>query len=587
MSKSDNEGKIVISEKYVDALIRSLAAHPYLWAFAVCMFINPFYLGAEENVPSNALYIETLLVLAAGYFVIYRLYRNSVYSKNICGILAVAFTAADFVLLKIYANQPTKGIYMLLGGCAIIFLLYYFSRTKNFSMQLNSLLILALSFMVKFYYVYYTSVYTRQNDVHKFGGEDGHAAYIEYILYNHKLPDFDVREVWQFCHPPLHHIICAVWIEINENILGVGYNPARESLQTLTLFYSMAIMITAYKIFRHFKLEGFALYVPMIIVAFHPAFILMSGAINNDVLSVVFMMGAILCTLKWYENQTFKGILKIALCIGLGMMTKLTAALVAPPIAVVFLIVFVRKFKTDGKKLFAQFASFAVVCVPLGLWFEIKNYIKYKVPITYVQEMSENVTQYIGDQSFFSRITDFSSSQFDSVFEQWLSYSDSGEAISYNEYNPLVTLLKNSLFGEAIDESNFLGDSYMLAICRIFFWLAAVLALICFAMMIVTMFRKSCGMDAAQKTLFGGFYLVMMVNFYKMAHDYPFTCTMNFRYITPTVIVTTLFLGISIRDMSSKNKVGNVASLALSAAALIFAAISVMVYIVVCYPNLQ
>ncbi|MCD8095902.1 MAG: glycosyltransferase family 39 protein [Ruminococcus sp.] len=587
MSKSDNEGKIVISEKYVDALIRSLAAHPYLWALAVCMFINPFYLGAEENVPSNALYIETLLVLAAGYFVIYRLYRNSVYSKNICGILAVAFIAADFVLLKIYANQPTKGIYMLLGGCAIIFLLYYFSRTKNFSMQLNSLLILALSFMVKFYYVYYTSVYTRQNDVHKFGGEDGHAAYIEYILYNHKLPDFDIREVWQFCHPPLHHIICAVWIEISENILGVGYNPARESLQTLTLFYSMAIMITAYKIFRHFKLEGFALYVPMIIVAFHPAFILMSGAINNDVLSVVFMMGAILCTLKWYENQTFKGILKIALCIGLGMMTKLTAALVAPPIAVVFLIVFVRKFKTDGKKLFAQFASFAVVCVPLGLWFEIKNYIKYKVPITYVQEMSENVTQYIGDQSFFSRITDFSSSQFDSVFEQWLSYSDSGEAISYNEYNPLVTLLKNSLFGEAIDESNFLGDSYMLAICRIFFWLAAVLALICFAMMIVTMFRKSCGMDTAQKTLFGGFYLMMMVNFYKMAHDYPFTCTMNFRYITPTVIVTTLFLGISIRDMSSKNKVGNVASLALSAAALIFAAISVMVYIVVCYPNLQ
>ncbi len=571
----------------IDSIIESLAAHPYLWAFAVCLLIHPFYLGSEENVPNNAMLIEALLVLAVGFWAIYRLYKGELLGKKGAAAIAVLYLCLDLLAAKIYSQFSTKGMWLLLGGFILVFLLYFLSDSKKYMEQVNSLLILALSFFVKFFYVYYTSVYTRQNDVHKFGGENGHAAYIEYILYNHKLPDFDVRDVWQFCHPPLHHTICAIWIEINENIFGIGYNQARESLQTLTLFYAMAITITAYRIFKHFKLSGMALYVPTIIVAFHPAFILMSGAINNDVLSVVFIMGAILCTLKWYDNQTFFGILKIALCIGLGMMTKLTAALVAIPIAIVFLVVFIKKLRTNGLRLFAQYFVFAVVCVPLGLWFEIKNYILYRVPITYVQEMSDTVTQYIGDQSFISRITDFSSSQFESVFEQWLSYDDNGNAISYNEYNPLVTLLKNSLFGESISEDTFGDNSYMLTLTKVFFWLAAAIAAICLIMMIVNMFRKRerCGLDGTQKALFGVFYLALIINFYKMANDYPFTCTMNFRYITPTVFIGAFFLGITIKQLRDRqSKLVDIASYTLSLASLIFAAISVIVYIVVCYP---
>ncbi|MBR1751289.1 MAG: glycosyltransferase family 39 protein, partial [Ruminococcus sp.] len=485
----------------------------------------------------------------------------------------------------------TKGVVMLLMGFAIIIAVYYFANTKKYKEQLNMFMLLAASFMMKFYYVYLSSCYTRQHDVHGFGGESGHAGYMEYILFNHKLPDFDVREVWQYCHPPLHHIICALWIDINENLLGIGHNPARESLQTLTLFYSMCIVITAYRILKQFDLKGAALYIPMIIIAFHPAFIMFSGSINNDVLSVAFMMGAFLCTIRWYRGQDFIDLMKIALCVGLGMMTKLSAALVAPPIAVVFLIVFIKKIKEQGSaaayNMITEFAVFGAVCVPLGLWFEIKNYVKYKVPITYVQEMPKNVTQFIGKQNFITRITDFSSKQFSSPFEQWLQVTESGERVGYNEYSPLVTLLKNSLYGEYINESNYglsiLPNSMM--ICKLFFWLGVVIAAVCFFLMIFNLSNK-CGLTPTEKTFFGSFYAMLMLNFYNMAKDYPFTCRMNFRYITPTVIIGAFFLGLTIKNLSSDEGKAELAVKTITTSvALLFALLSIIIFVFVCLPQ--
>ena len=582
MSKSPDESSLEISPRFTDRLVRALARHPYLCTLAVCLGIDPFYLGSIYNVPPNAMYIEVFMVFAAAFWIIHRISRKKALGKGITVLSAVVVSLLICAATLMYSRSEYKGLWMFVGGVLIMLLLYRFAKTDKYNEQLMSLLIMGIGFMLKFYYVFYSSCYTRQNDVHEFGGPNGHAAYMEYLLFNHKLPDFDVRTVWQFCHPPLHHIISALWIGVNEFVLGVGHNPARESLQTLSLFYSMTIMITSYRIFRHFRLKGLALYVPLGIVCFHPCFILFSGAINNDVLSVAFMIGAFLCTLRWYKRPELKEILKIALCVGLGMMTKLSAALVAPPIALVFLIVFIKRFKSDGKRLFGQFALFGLVCVPLGLWFEIKNYIKFRVPITYVQEMSRDSIQYIGDQRFLDRITDFSPKQFSSVFEQWL-----GPDADYNEHNPLIALLKNSLYSESIREKTFHYQPFYLSMARAFFWLAALLAAVCLVMMIFNIVTKS-GLDPVQKLFWASFYVMLVGNFYKMALDYPFTCTLNFRYITPTVIVGVFFAGISVRRMqdSGKEKALMLSKL-MAFAVFIFAVFSTLLYVQICLPEPQ
>ena len=243
-------------------------------------------------------------------------------------------------------------------------------------------------------------------------------------------------------------MISALWLWLSEHVFGISNAAAQESLQTLSLFYAMAIVITAYRILRHFRLEGMALYVPLAVVAFHPSFILFSGSINNDALSVVFILGAVLWTLKWYEKQTWEGIVKIALCIGLGMMTKLSAAMVAIPVAAVFLVVLARQLRQRNWRILGQLGGFAVICFPLGLWYPVRNLVRFGVPLTYVQEMPENSVQYLGEQLFLSRILDFSPHQVASVFEQWVQRTGG----SYNEYNPLIALLKNAMFGEYINE---------------------------------------------------------------------------------------------------------------------------------------
>lgn len=561
-----------------DGLIRLAGSHPYLCTLAVCLLLNAFSFGAIWNVTSNGLFAGFCAVYAAAAYGVYCKYKSGVYRKKQAELLAAIYLAIDLAAAALYSRSENKGLWLIAGGCAAVMLFYSFAKTDRFRMQLDSLLIMGTGFFIKYGYVLYTSIYSRQHDVGYFGGEDSHAGYIDYLLNNHRLPDFDVREVWQFCHPPLHHGICALWIYISENIFGVDYDRSRESLQTLTLFYSMCIIITSYKILRHFGLSGKALYAPLLIIAFHPAFIMFSGSINNDVLAAAFTMGAIYCALKWYDSPTVKNILKIALCIGLGMMTKLSAAVAAIPVALIFLIVFIREFRRSGGKLLGQFCIFGAVCVPLALWFEIKNYILYRVPVTYVQEMDKSELQYIGDQSFLSRITDFSPKQFKSVFEQWIWNGDPPQ--SYNEYNPIIAAMKNSLFGEYINESSFGQDKITVFICTVFFWLSVLLAALCLILGVMSLFRR-CRMSGIHKLFFASFYITMMINFYKMSADYPFTCTMNFRYITPTVTVSALFMGIFMQSFE-KSKGGVTANKAITALSLAFAVLSSYIFMTVC-----
>lgn len=563
---------------YLESFIKTLARHPYICAFIVCVGTTPFYFGSLENITHTAVMLEFLSLLIAGAFILYKRYISDSITKFSAICSFAIWACADLMGIHFYQQAQNKLKWHFIGGILLVLLFYAKYYCKDFKRQLNSFLIIGASSVLKFCYVMATSVYTRQNDIGDFNGDIGHAGYISYLLTNHSLLNSDVRDRWQFYHPPLHHAISAVWIYICDNFFHTGIDPARESLQSLTLFYSITIIITAYRILRHFKLEGMSLYIPLVIISFHPAFILLSGSVNNDVLSVALMMGAVICTLKWYENKTLKNILKIALCVGLGMMTKLSAALVAIPIAFIFLIVFIKNFKASGKKLFGQYAAFGIVCVPLALWYQIRNYINWNVPITYVQEMGKDSTQYLGDRSFISRITDFSFYQFQHCFEQWDWFDDNGQLLTYKEFNPLIAAFKNSLFGESIYEANF-AHGYMLSICKIFFWLGIIIAAAAFIAMVIVLIRKK-SMPFIGKSFFGAFYLVIMVNYYNMQKNYPFICTMNFRYITPTVIIGCLFTGVLLKNLKSENhKAAKAVTVTLSTAAVLFAGLSSWIYL--------
>lgn len=529
--------------------IELLATHPFICAFMACMLITPLCFGAGSNVPGPIVFAVAVVFAALSLVISYKLYKSKKFSKWRAKALAVSLIVFDILAVSQFGKSEYKSIliFFILMFLLVISKLYINKSVvdlNSISEKLNCFYIMSFGFLMKLSYILSTSVLSRQNDVHNFGGKNGHAAYIEYLLNNKHLPDFDVREVWQFYHPPLHHTICAGWIDFLENFCGVNHNLARESLQMLSLFYSTACLILVYKILRHFKLSGAALYVPLAIFAVHPSFLIFAGSINNDILSITFILAAILSTLKWYQNPSIKNILKIALAVGFGMMTKLSVGLIAPAIAFVFVVALIKN-RDKLLKFIKQYIIFGIVCCPLGLWWGIRNYIKFRVPINFVQRMDNNVSQYVGNIPFFERLTDFSSKQFSSVFEQWSSRG------TYNEYNPTIAMLKNSLFGESINENLFPDESIMYP--KILFVLGTILAVLSFIIMIIYLFRKNQGIKWEIKGFFMIIYFVLLGNYYVFCNSFAFTCTQNFRYIAPNLMIGVLSLGLMIKD-SQKNQ---------------------------------
>ena len=121
---------------------------------------------------------------------------------------------------------------------------------------LTKIIIIALFLLgifIKLYYINYTETWERQHDVISFGADEGHAAYIEYILNNKSLPDFDPREKWGFFQPPLHHIISAFVMDVSMKA-GLDIKRCQENTQIPTLIYMILLSVMSLYIFA--KLRG-------------------------------------------------------------------------------------------------------------------------------------------------------------------------------------------------------------------------------------------------------------------------------------------------------------------------------------------
>jgi len=568
----------------ISRIFGALASHSYITAFVICVLTVPLFYGAVDFTSRIAVpFIFVIYCISAAPVIVFQC-RKCGFDLKVAIPLIISAAGLGVFCLSYVWSEAQKLTMVLAAGIIISFILYFGFYREKFKRQFNSLLIFCISFAVKLSYVLGTSVYERQHDVNWFGSADevapGHLGYVSYLLYNHRLYDDKYTDISQYCHPPLHHAICAVWIKIVNGAFGVDMDRAVESVQVFPMFYSMTIIITAYKIFRHFKLDGVSLYVPLIITAFHPCFIFLGSLVNNDALAWAFTMGAVFLTLKWYKEPTTKNIIGIALCVGLGMMAKLSAALIAPPIAFVFLVVFFRNFKDSWKKLIGQFTVFGAICAPLGLWFPVRGLIRWGIPLTYVQELPE-MPQSIKGITFWERITDFSFKQVRNVYENWLWFDENDMPQSFNEHNPLIAILKNSIFGEFINGNNFASRQYMDKVAVVLFWLAAVIAAAAFVSIIVGTIRKGTA-DKVQNMFFVIFYIVLVGNLYSLSKNYAFVCSMNFRYLMPTVIIGSLFIGFVLQNTEKSGKTAaKVLTVSLASASVVFALLSSSIYFMV------
>ena len=436
-------------------------------------------------------------------------------------------------------------------------------------------LTLVLGFIFRLYDTHLTAYNISKHDLgytmgltsNKLGS--GHLGYIEYIARNEALPNFNPTTRWSFYNPPFFHICAAILLRV---FTGLGI-PEAESWELTQYLPCLAILfatIGMYKILKHFDIKGLPLWLGCVLVAFHPSLTYLSLALNNDAFSLMLTVWAIYFALKWYREPTTKSIVGVALCIGLGMMTKLTVALVAPPVALLFVVKFFKAKQYIPH--LKQFGVFSAICFPTGLFWSIRNMWLYDIPLTYVQALPEGSAQDVSGYSMWERFGFPAFSDFLRIDSSW----SRGTA----DHNLWSQTLRTSLFDDnaltwATETDKNVATFLMVASLILFVLLSVVTVIgLIRAKHVSPLLRVFVGLACG----------LLLLNFVKFCNDYPMTCTIHFRYITPVLLYGGLGLGLfwssSKKQLSAKIVVGLAAVLILSTSVL-----SAMLY-VNCLPPL-
>lgn len=429
-----------------------------------------------------------------------------------------------------FGNESVLFKWTCILAMVLVYIVILFVMTGGEITEDTVFLVLMAGLCIRAVYVVLTQVHLFQNDAGTMAPNyGGHLGYIYQFYSKGTLPSGDPRWFDQFYHPPLHHMLAGAWLKLNR-LLGRGGGGIDELLQSLTLFYAGCTLGFLNKIGIKMKISCRGRCMALGIIGFLPFGIMMSGAVNNDALMILFDVMALYFTLKWFEEPVMKNILLIALTIGCSMMTKLSGGLIAPAVAAVMLLR-VWKDRKEFRKYPAQFLGFAAVVFPLGLWYPVKNLIKFGIPITYVPRLGDNVAQYIGNYGIAQRLFGLRG-QFSTLH---IVLDNKQPDISYNIP---VSIIKFLTFGEGrYYKQNPIIEKLGTGM---FYFTMAILALALIGTLVWLFLRRD---NLHARLLSGLSLLVITVAYFKFCFDYPHVCTMHVRYIMLPVYLCFLGLG--------------------------------------------
>ncbi len=487
--------------------------------------------------------------------------------------LTLFFAFKPLVQVKEYsirAGVVAQSLTVLaLGVCGALCAYWFF--TKRLTAKRVLVLLLVAGYALRVGYMLYTGAATRQQDTYT-KNFDGHEAYAWTIFSTGKLPN---SNVYQFYHPPLNAMFQAGFMHFVSwicELLPFGeYVPSAflygkpdyitddmrwflySSCQVLSVLYSLAACVGMLKILKLFSFQGKMRLLLAALVVLFPRNVQFSGMLNNDGLAFALAIFALYFALKWQkQGKGFADILLCGLCVGLGMMTKLSSATVCLPIAGIFIFEFVDTIKKKENalgfwKMAFQYGTFLLVCAPLGLWFQIYAKVRFDQPFGYVFS-NLNHLLYTGDHSFVSRfILCFDPSEY---FGSLWCRPFNGNYYLFNY------ALRSAIFGEF---SYWQGEGFaVLSVVAAYAFCAALFVALVY--IFVSWWKNRSRSRVLGGKLQGGrvalnaislkdflfVFLLMQSQVLSEIYFYiqmPYGCTMDFRYIMPMILALALTLG--------------------------------------------
>ena len=389
---------------------------------------------------------------------------------------------------------------------------------------------------------------------------DGHLGYIAWIVENGTLPTMDPRvEGYSvFYNPPLYHLIQAGFMRLNL-WLQVPQAVALENLQVTTLLFASACPLVAVDLMRFLGIRERGVHAGALVMAFQPSLWILGATLNNDILSILCILACILFTVRWERMRRMRDILGIALSLGAGMATKLSAALLIPCVALAFIVAFFRDLKR-WKRYLGQFAAFLAVSVPPAVAWPLYHLLAFDLPLNYVRLPAETI--YVGHLSLWQRfgIPDW-------FARRTLFYT----GVRKTDHNVWMQTLKTAVFDEL---TLFENGTVLWYVAYLLMALFAGLVLIGFVLFVRMLLRRPAGLSGLGATFLGVYGAALVGNYVKFCVDYPYICSFNFRYIAPLLLLGAL--GIA----AGRSRAHACAGRCLSAYTGLFAALATGVYAV-------
>ena len=430
-------------------------------------------------------------------------------------------------------------------GCFVLFLpvpvlLFILHKKGKLSEDAIALAIIFAGMLFRCSYVLLSGLYDRQHDEGVYTGiatsqvNPGHIGYIEYIYKFRRLPDFNPYQLFSYYHPPLHYVISGLWL-ILLTTLGMPEDLAFENLQILPLSYSGLFMLLTYLVLKKTGAKNHGLFAGLSLAAFHPALTIMSGSINNDMLSTLLL-------------ACLKNLLFIALFIGLGMLCKINAVIIALPVGLIFLLDFISSIRTRDKRIIycsvRNYTLFGITSGAIGLSWIIRNLILFHVKPG-ISSATEASVMYTGHYGIWDRIGLPALADWHFSFP---FHPLSGDVI----HNIWVIMFQTSLFTETYPQEL---SGFPLFLCRLVYPLAILTATASAILFLAAQYKKMVPKNTPAQSLtdrtagieaifLSTGYFSFLFSFVAFSLKYPYTCSSDFRYIA----ICLLYIAVGLAD---------------------------------------
>lgn len=360
-----------------------------------------------------------------------------------------------------------------------------------------------------------TSESDYENLYENFDKEPNTGRHINYIMQLYTYNSLPNKIIGQFYHPPLNHFIMSTWLKIADNIFE-NASTRFESMQLITLIYSIVILIALYKLLDELNIEDKNKIIPMLLFSFYPLYIFLSGSLNNDELVTMFSILALLYLVKWEKKPTMKNAIIIALCIGLGLMTKTSIAVIIIPTVYVYFKKLNEVIKEDKgvKDLLLQLMVFSMISIILGLWFQIRS-LAHGLYTLGIIEPYKYLS--IADKSLWERF-------------------GISNVLNISDVNIWSYLIYSSLNFFAITSQNTVYNLIM-----------AILVIILAVDAIYFMIKNKLKNKILLIT-----FISWWISYFYLNLSMPYMCSMHSRYMVVPLSIGITYLGIGIEDEKSK-----------------------------------